>query len=230
MGGPSQATKDQQKVTLDASKQQLAFNSQLMGLFQKQFASQQSQLEFLKGVLQPEIKNAQAGQGFSNEALTAMRTGATDTLSGQFQNAQAALNQTLRTSGDANVPSGVTVGANAALFNSEAIAKAGAQNQITLANQQQAQNNLWNSVNALNGVAAQENPLGYANSATGGSGTIANLSSSQGALQNAITNAKGFFGKLGDSFAGALGSGLGSALTGGLGTGVSMLGNGNFGW
>lgn len=232
MGGASQATKDQQKVTLEASKNSLQFQQQLMSLFQQQFANQKGVLDFLQGTLKPEIARAQAGEGFSDKALAAMRTSATDTTASQFQNAQAALNQTLKTSGSANVPSGVTVGANEAFLTAEARTQAGNQNQITLANAGQAQNNFWNAINALNGVSAQINPLGYSGEASGAGGTVANLSNSQSSLQNAITsaNSNSFFGKLGGSFASSLGGGLGAALTGGMGTGVSMIGSGNFGW
>jgi hypothetical protein len=197
-GGPSTATKQQQQVTLAASEQQLDFDKQLMALFEKQFSSQQDVLNQIKATVTPVIKQSLAGEGFSPEALAAMRTSATEGLTTQFENAQAALNQTLKTSGDANVPSGVTVGANEALLNVEAQAQAGAQRDITVQNQEQATSNLWNSLNALNGVAAQENPLGYASSATGGSGAVAGLGESQAGLQNAITNADNasFFGKL----------------------------------
>lgn len=198
MGGPSQATKDQQAVTLAASKQQLTFDTQLMDLFQKQYADQKDTLDFLKNTLKPVISDAEAGKGFSADELAAMRTTASDTISQQFQNAQAALNQELRTSGDANIPSGVTVGADAALLSQQAQTEAGTQNQITVANAQQARNNLFNAVNALNGVAAQVNPLGYGSEATGGSGAIAGLGGAQSSLQNAITSANNssFFGKL----------------------------------
>lgn len=224
-GGASQATKQQQQVNLQASQQQLAFNQQLMGLFQQQFASQQNTLNFLKGIFQPVISDAQQGNGFSAPALAAMRTSATDQLSSQFQNAQSALNQQLRTQGSPQVQSGVTGGLDLALFNQEAQAKAAAQNQITLANAAQGQSNLFNAANVLNGVAAETNPLGYANSATSGSGTIAGLSGAQSSLQNAITNANAnsFGGMLSRSFANSLGSGLGGMITG-TGSGT-MLGN-----
>lgn len=226
MGGPSQATKDQQQVTLEASKNQLQFQSQLMSLFQQQFANQKGVLDFLQGTLKPEIVRAQAGEGFSPQALAAMRTTATDTTASEFQNAQAALNQVLKTSGSSNVPSGVTVGANQEFLTAEARTQAGGQNQITLANAGQAQNNFWNAINALNGVSAQINPLGYGSEASGAGGTVANLSSSQSSLQNAITsaNSSSFFGQLGGAFAGALGKGLGGALSGGFG---NMLFGGN---
>src|SRR6185437_16651919 len=120
MGGASSATKQQQQLTLESTQQQMQFNTQLMGLFQQQFQNQQNQLNFLKGVMQPVITDAQAGKGFSDEALAAMRTSATDNLSGEFQNAQQALNQQLKTTGSSNVPSGVTAGADLALLEAEA--------------------------------------------------------------------------------------------------------------
>jgi hypothetical protein len=214
MGGPSQATKDQQQVTLQSSKQELQFQSQLMSLFQQQFSDQKGVLDFLQGTLKPEIAKAAAGEGFSPEALAAMRTSSTDTTAAQFQNAQAALNQELKTSGSSNVPSGVTVGADTALLTEAAKAQAGGQRQITLANANQAQNNFWNSINALNGVSAQINPLGYAGSASGAGGTVAGLGGAQSGLQNAITNAgnSSFFGQLGSGLAKGLGSGLAGAL------------------
>jgi hypothetical protein len=218
-GGPSQATQEQQQVNLEASQQELQFQSQLMTLFQQQFGEQSQETNFLKGVLEPEITQAQSGQGFSPQALAALRTSATDTTSAQFQNAQAALNQELKTSGSANVPSGVTVGADQALLTAQAQTQSGQQNQITLANQQQAQNNFWNAINALNGVAAQQNPLGYAGSASGAGGTIAGLSGAQSSLQNSITNANNssFFGSLSRGLGSGLGSGLAGAILGGTG-------------
>lgn len=215
MGGPSAATKQSQQLTLQAQQQQLSFDSTLQNLFQQQFANSQSVLSYLQNTAKGIVTQSEAGNGFSPEALAAMRTSATDAVSGEFANAQAALNQTLRSNGDANVPSGVTVGADSALLAQEAEQQAGTQNQITVANAQQSQNNLWNSLNVLNGVAAQDNPLGYASAATGGSGAVAGLGESQAMLQNSITNANSnsFFGKLMSGFA----TGIGGAMTSGFG-------------
>lgn len=218
-GGASSATKEQQQLTNEQTQQTMAFDQQLMQLFQKQYATQQTQLNFLNSILKPVASNAEAGNGFTKPELAAMRTSATDQLTTQEQNAQKALNQTLKTSGDANIPSGVTVGANEALQNSEFQANANTQNQITVANAQQANSNLFNAVNALNGVAAQESPNALQSGALEGGSTVASLGGAQGSLQNAITNANSnsFFGKLGGSFASGLGGGLSGALTGGLG-------------
>lgn len=219
MGGPSSATQEQQQLTQEQTQQTMQFDSQLMKLFTQQFNNQQQQLNFLKGVMQPVLSNAEAGNGFSPEALAAMRTSATDTLSGQFSNAQAALNQELRTSGDVNVPSGVTAGADTALLNSEALAKAGAQRDITLANQEQATSNLFNAANVLNGVAAQNSPNALMNGAVEGGNSVASLGGAQSELQNAITNANNssFFGKLMSGFSSGLGEFLGGASFNGPG-------------
>lgn len=221
-GGGSSQTKQQQQVNLEASQQQLQFNEQLMGLFQQQFQNQQNQLNFLKGVMQPVITQAQAGKGFSDEEEAAMRTSATDNLSQQFTNAKQALNQELKTSGSSNIPSGITVGADLSLLTEEAKQQAAAQNTITLASAQQARSNLFNAANVLNGVAAQNNPNPIAGEATAGSSAVAGLSGAQGELQNAITNSSNlsFFGKLatglGNFIGGSSGQGgLASVLLGG---------------
>lgn len=217
MGGPSEATKQQQQLTLQSTQQSLEFQKTLTSLFQQQFADQKGVLDFLQGTLEPKI--AAGGEGFSPQAIAAMRTSSTDTISSQFQNAQTALNQVLKTSGSANVPSGVTVGADTGLLSAEAQTQAQGQNQITLSNEQQRQNNFWNSINALNGVSAQINPLGYGSEASGAGGTVASLGNAQSSLQNALTsaNSSSFFGQLGGSFARGLGGGLSGAVTGGLG-------------
>jgi hypothetical protein len=218
-GGASSATKEQQSLTTEQTQQTMAFDQQLEGLFQKQYATQQTQLNFLQSILKPVAANAEAGNGFTKPELAAMRTSATDQISAQEQNAQKALNETLKTSGDANIPSGVTVGADEALANQAFQAKAGAQNNITVQNAEQANSNLFNAVSALNGVATEESPTSLESGSLEGGSTVAGLSSAQGGLQNSITNANSnsFFGKLGSGFASGLGGGLAGALTGGVG-------------
>lgn len=212
-GGPSQATQEQQQVNLQASQQQLTFDSQLMALFNKQYQTQTNTLNYLQGQLKPIVANAEKGNGLSPAALTAMRTGATDTLSSQFQSAQQALNaqEAGQMGGTDVLPSGTRAQLESGLLTNEAEAKAGTQNQITEYNQNLATSNLWNAFNVIQGNTAQMNPLGYASSATGGSGTIAGLGGAQSSLQNSITQANNssFFGTLGRSFAGSLGSGFG---------------------
>lgn len=185
-----------------AEEQQLQFNTQLMSIFQQQFAKQSQIFDFLKGKLQPMIDNP---TGYSPEALAAMRTSATDTLSQNYQNAQRALQSEQFARGGRDLPSGVNAQLDAALQYAEASDKAGAQNTITLQNENLKQSNFWNAMNALNGQEAIANPLGYAGAATSGSNAVANLSQAYTASQQS-----GLMGMLGGLAGGAL-SGAGSA-------------------
>ncbi len=216
--GPTQATQEQQQADLTATQNQNAFDTQLMALFNKQYASQTSTLQYLQGQLKPIVAQSEAGEGMSPAALTAMRTSATDSISSGFQSAQQALNeQESGQMGGTNIlPSGARAQLTAGLLSSEAQTKASTANQITEFNQNLATSNLWNAFNVLNGTAAQMNPLGYASSATSGSGSVAGLSSAQSSLQNSITTANnsGFFGSLANS----LGSNIGGGISGSIGT------------
>jgi hypothetical protein len=212
-GGPTQATQEQQQANLTATENQNAFDTQLMALFNKQYASQTSTLQYLQGQVKPIVAQSEAGEGMSPAALTAMRTSATDSISSEYQSAQQALNeQEAGQMGGTNIlPSGTRSQLTAGLLSSEAQTKAGTNNQITQYNQNLATSNLWNAFNVLSGTAAQMSPLGYASSATSGSGVIAGLSGAQSSLQNSITTANnsGFFGSLANSFGSSLGQGFG---------------------
>jgi hypothetical protein len=220
--GPSQATQQQQQLNLQATQSQISFNNTLQQLFSQQFASQQGVLSFLQGAMQPVISQAEQGNGFSPAALAAQRTSATDTNAEQYQSAQQALaEQTQQASGGSKLTgvAGATQENIAALDNASAQQQASSQNAITVNNQNQALSNLFNSANVLNGVAAQENPLGYAASANSGTSAISGLSGAQAGLQNSITNANssGFLGALGKTFGASLGTTLGTGANNALG-------------
>lgn len=189
-------------VAKQQEQQQAAFNTQLMGIFQQQFAKQSEVLDFLKGKLEPMISNP---TGYSTEAETALRTGATDTLSQQYQNAQKTLNnEQTKLNGGSDLPSGSTEQLNAALLQGEAQDKSNAQNTITLNDENLKNTNMWNAYNVLSGnVASQFNPLGYAGAATAGSGAVANLS--QAVTSSQQSGLMGMLGSLGGAAIGAAG-------------------------
>lgn len=149
---------------------QAGFDQQLMGMMQAQYGRQSAITSYLTNLVQPQITSG--GQGMTPAALSAARTGATDTISQQYQDAQRQVNAGMNRS----LPSGVNAQISGKLASSAATDIAGAQNQITSLNEQLKQQNYWNSINVLNGQAATENPLGYANAATSGSGAVSNLS------------------------------------------------------
>lgn len=209
-------------VAKQQEQQQLQFNTQLMGIFQQQFTKQSAVLDYLKGKLQPIIDAG--GTGYSKEALTAMRTGATDQLSTAYQNAQRTLNNTENArNGGSDLPSGVNAQLDAALLHSEATDKAGAQNTITLNNENLKQSNYWNAMNVLSGnVSQQFNPLGYAGAYNQGSGNVAGLSQAVTASQQS-----GLMGALG-GIAGGVFAGAGQA--GGFGKLFCWVAASFYGW
>jgi hypothetical protein len=156
-----------------AENQSMQFQSQLMATFNKQFAAQSDILNFLKGTLEPQITNP---QGYGADALAAMRTSATENISGQYDNAQKSLQNQQFALGGRDLPSGVAEMQMGALKQGQASDTSAAQNNITLNDANLKNSNYWNSVNALNGVAAEQNPLGYAGASTSAGNSVANLS------------------------------------------------------
>jgi hypothetical protein len=156
-----------------AERQQAAFNTQLMGIFTKQFGAQQDVLKYLQGKMQPMIDSP---TGFSADAEAAMRTGASEQVAGSYQNATKALANQRAQRGDAGLPSGVDAQIDAQVGAAAASDSARAQNDITLQDEQLKQGNYWNAINVLNGVGAQYNPQSYAGLYNQGAGNVANLS------------------------------------------------------
>lgn len=185
-----------------AEAQQAAFNASLMNIFQQQFGKQTAIFEFIRSKMQPLMDNP---TGYSEEALAAMRTGATDQLSQSYDNATKALQAKQFASGSRELPSGVNDQLNAALLQAEASDKASAQNNITLQNENQKITNYWNALNALNGQQSVLNPLGYAGAATAGSNAVANLSQAVTA-----SSQSGLMGMLGGVAGGALQGSMGA--------------------
>lgn len=192
-----------------AEQQQAAFDTQLMTTFQAQYGQQQKLLTYLQGKLQPMVDNP---TGYSAPALAAMRTSATDSISGSYQNAQRALNnEQVSQNGGSDLPSGTSAQLDAALLNSEASDKSNAQDTITLNDENLKQSNYWNALNVLNGQATTAyNPLGYAGAATSGAGAVSGLS--QAVTQSSQSQLLGALGGI----AGGAGSAIGGMAKAGM--------------
>lgn len=197
-----------------AETAQANFTNTLQQIFSTQYATQQAQLQFLQNTLQPQIANP---QGYTPAQLTAMRTGATDTIAQQTANAQQAVQATEAARGGNGLPSGVSAQIDAQLKEGQAQQTSAAQNTITTQNAQLQQQNYWNAISALSGTAAQENPLGYSGAATSGANSVGNLgqveyNTQQSGVLGALTGLAG-------SVAGAAGraGGFGALFGGGSG-------------
>jgi hypothetical protein len=196
MGGGSP---DQTQVALE--NEELSFDTTLQGIFSNQYSNQAAQLKFLQGQLEPEITNP---QGFTPAQLASQRTGATDTNAAQYQQAQEALNnEEVDASGGSKLTgvAGANVESNAQLLNAEAQTQAAAQENITQNNAVLQQSNYWSAINALNGVAAQENPLGYASASSQASSASSAASSANS--QHISATSSPLMGALGGAFGGA---------------------------
>jgi hypothetical protein len=194
-------------IDQEAEQNQENFDNSLMAIFQSQYATQQAQLKYLQDNMEPIIQ--MGGEGASTPALAAQRTAATDTNSEQYQDAQQALNeQTQANSGGSKLAgvAGSTIQANAELANAEAQQQSTSQENITAQNAALQQNSYWNAVGALNGVAAQEAPLGYASAATSGTSAVAQASQAYTA-----SNQSQLLGALG-----GMASGAGAMIGGGI--------------
>lgn len=181
--------------------EELSFDTSLQNIFQQQYTNQEAQLKFLQGQLEPEITNP---QGYTPTQLATQRTQATDVNAQQYQQAQEALNNEISDNSGGSKLTGVS-GANtesdAQLLNAEAQTQAASQETITENNANLQQQNYWNAINALNGVAAQENPLGYASASSGAS--EASSAASQANSQHISATSSPLWGALGGAFGGA---------------------------
>lgn len=182
---------------------QAQFDTTLQGIFESQYANQSSQLTYLKNQLQPQVN--EGGQGYTPAQLTAQQTAATDNDAVAYQQAQQALNNQEGSNGSklAGV-AGANVEASAGLASAEAAKLSTDQNQIVTNNATLQNQNYWNAINGLNGVAAQTDPLGYSSAATGAGSSVAGLST---AFTN--SNQSQILGALG-----GIAGGAGTALAG----------------
>ncbi len=179
------------------------FANYLTDTFKTQYGNQSNILNFLTSKFQDMVNNP---QGFSPQALSALRGGSVDQISKQFQNARTAVAGTAASGNmTPDVKSGVGAQISGQIAAGQAGATAGELNNIELQNEQQRLQNQRIGLSGLSGVAAEENPLGYSGAANGAAGTTGNLGS-----QYFSTDQSGFFDVLGRSFA----SGLGSTLSG----------------
>ena len=194
-------------TTQDAQRSENAFSKELQADFEAQFGANTRLTSLINGQMWNQI-NA-GGEGYSKPALAAMRAQAADSIAGNFQHAQHALQEHEAQTGGNDLPSGVNAQLDAGLYAKEAEQQAAAANDITLANENQRQQNYWRAIGTLSGNNAARNPLGYASAANGGAGAEA-------ALSNANTNANdsGMGGAFSQSFGASLGKAGASALVG----------------
>jgi hypothetical protein len=157
------------------------FSNVLANSFSTQFANQQGILGFLNNKLTAGLANP---QGFDPATLASMRTAATEGTAQSFAQSQKALQESEAARGGSVLPSGVQAQLSAENANQAAAANTTAQQNINIQNGQLQNQNYWNSIQALSGVAAQDNPNGLAGAETGAANSVGDLGAAYKNSQN----------------------------------------------
>ena len=134
--------------------------------FLSRFAGQNDTINSLDSILQ-NVQNGKLLPGFSAQTLAALNTSAIDTTAGNFRNAQQATNNANAARGTGSgLETGTQAQENATIASQAAGQLSTQQQQIQLANQNQAQQNTATALGGYNALAGIQNPLGFGGLAT----------------------------------------------------------------
>lgn len=171
-----------QNTIQDEQMQQMQDYDSMM---KAQYANQQDIYGQVNSVLSPVLSKGPQQEGFSAGETENMNAQAVEGTAENFQAASRATNEELSAQGGGN--SGITTGGasqmKAELAASAAATQSQEENQITQANYAQGYNEFQNAENEEMGVAAGDNPLGWAG-ATTGAGSAASTTANQIAQEN----------------------------------------------
>lgn len=208
--GPVALCKHEEEKKLATT--QTAFYNELINMQKKQFGEQSAIFKYLTNTLKPLLEHP-TGFGAAEEA--ALRTQASETTTGQFENAARNFQERSFILGGRELPSGALLAGLGGLEGMRAVTEAGGQRQISLQNEALKRENYWRAASALGGVASGYNPVGFAGAATG-AGSAAQVTTAaaydpfwQKVLGGAIV---GFAGGAGSALMGGMGGGGGGAM------------------
>ena len=183
------------------------------------YAGQTTTLNSLNNIL----NNVQQGKllpGFSGQTLAALNTSAIDTTAGNFANAQREANDTnAGRGGNSGLQPGTVAQENATIASNAAGQLSSQQQQIQLANQNQAEKNTAMAIGGENTLAGLQNPLGFAGATEQGQqnafGSATQINTEQNQEQADI--AGGIAGLAMDTATFGAGAAGGGGLAGGIG-------------
>lgn len=158
------ATSEQK--TLEAS--QARFYDTMTSSYNQVFGKQQGILDALTKVYQPIFDKGPSQRGYSDEESTSLHTNATESIAQNYANAKKSLNEELAARGGSDfLPTGSDVEINGMLDATAANQKASLDNKIETADWETGRENFQAAAAGLGATAAQENPVGFSNAATG---------------------------------------------------------------
>jgi len=149
------------------SQQTSAFYKELQSAYDQTFGENQSILNDLHKGWEPIFNAGINQQGWSPAEAAAINTSTINSVGSAYKNAANATAEVLASRGGGNepLPSGVDSAIQTGVAEKAASQLASEQNQNTIANYAQGRQNFLSAAGALSGVAAQENPLGFADAA-----------------------------------------------------------------
>ena len=134
--------------------------------FLSRFAGQNQTISSLGNILQ-NVQNGKLLPGFDSQTMAALNTNAIDTTASNYRSAaQAAGNANAGRGGDSGLQPGTVSQENATIASQAAGQLSSQQQQIQLANQQQAQQNTATALGGYQTLAGIQNPLGFEGGAT----------------------------------------------------------------
>lgn len=206
--GPVALCKHEEEKAL--AKSQTDFYNTLRGMYATQFGKQSAIYAALEKAFTPLLAGT---TGYTAAREAALRTGATEDITGQFQSAARNIQERAFALGGRELPSGALLAQLSGLELGRAQTEAGAQRSITMQNEALKQENMWKAANVLGGTASGYNPLGYAGAAlSGGEGAAKTTQSAYQSIWSRVL--AGLAGGAGNAFFKSMfppkdGSGLG---------------------
>jgi len=148
-------------------QQQAALSAQLAQGYAAQFADQKRILSFLEAAFKPLIESP---SGFLPGEEAAMRTSATEQITGEYGAAGEKFREQAFMYGGRELPSGAMLQGMGSIEAGRAATESGAQRNITMIGSERKRQNMFNAAAILSGNAQMMNPLGYAGASTGAAG------------------------------------------------------------
>lgn len=229
----------------DAMNQEFGLQAQLRNAFKTEYGNQSAIYNALTQTFRPLLAAGPNQYGFSPGEQAALSSGALQNAALSGEQAKAATDSAIAGGDSLGLPSGAQDALNAQINESTAQNNADVQDQIRQAGYAQGHQNFLNAASALGGVAAGENPLGYAAQSTNANKVLQSLDvptanslnqSSVGPLLGGLVGGAldALTGGTSGLAMGALGGGAGAGGAAGavgnvVGGGLGDLANGLFG-
>jgi hypothetical protein len=221
----------------DAMNQEFGLQAQLRNAFEAEYGNQSAIYNALTQTFRPLLAAGPNQYGFSPGEQAALSSGALQNAALSGEQAKAATDSAIAGGDSLGLPSGAQDALNAQINESTAQNNADVQDQIRQAGYAQGHQNFLNAASALGGVAAGENPLGYAAQSTNANKILegVDVPTANSLNQNPIGPLLGgLVGGALDALTGgtaglALGSGALGSLGNAFGSGTTNLAKGLFG-